>query len=282
MEDLDNMTGLNSSGPRALILDQLSLNGDAEIQEIAPGKFAPKGGYYRLLKLKDAKKDVKPEEEKLGASVSVVFLKIRRVLQERNGDKLIRWVSEHNTPDDIVELKTSDLNGVEVGSARALREKYTGLRTIQYVYGLLLRDGKEPELVKMRFKGSALGSEVKAEGVKTFYDYISEVRKGEDGKVEHLRHYETLLAHVKEEGKKTYFTVTFERGEKLSPELCALADQTLREVFENITATDTARINRIKALGAKGDHIDEIPDDEGGIQYPTEEVNPDDIPFGDS
>lgn len=285
-DDLDSMTGLEGGTPPAIVLDQLSLNGDAEIQEVAPGKFATKGGFFRVLKLKDAKKDEKPEEEKLGASVDVVFLKIRRVLQQRSTDgKLVAWTNEHNTPDDIVELKVPNSSSVEIGSARALREAHPELRTIQFVYALLLRSKtSEPELVKIKIRGSALGSEAKAKDVPTFYDYIYTERKTEDGKKDHLRHHITTLGCVKEEGRKTYFTMTFTFGPRLPQEWCDLADQTLRDIHAKITAIDNARDGRIAALKAKGqEHVDteEVQKHQTeDIQYPEgEEVNPEDIPF---
>ena len=283
------MTGLSDGAVRPLILDMLSLNGDAEIvQSVVDGKdvYSTKGGFYRLLKLTEAKKNEKPEEVNLGEKVTVVFLKIRRALQQRSSDgKLVLWTSEHTSPDDIVELhRAGDSRQVEIGTARALREKYDGLRTIQYVYGLLLGHDDVPQLVKIRFKGSALGSEVKAEGVPTFYDYIYAEHKDASGKKEHLRHYETLLSCVKEQGKKTYYTVVFERGDRLKDELCAVADAELRKVHDKIVAVDEARAKRIESIKNKGGDIG-VPvavDDSvvaGDDAPPPDDINPDDIPF---
>lgn len=107
LNDLDAMTGLEGGGGQGMVLDLLSLNGDAEIVEV-DGKYETKGGYYRLLKLTQAKKNEKPEEERLGDRVSVVFLKVRRALQQRAADgKLRLWTSEHSTADDTVELHSS-------------------------------------------------------------------------------------------------------------------------------------------------------------------------------
>jgi hypothetical protein len=283
LNDLDAMTGLEGGGGQGMVLDLLSLNGDAEIVEV-DGKYETKGGYYRLLKLTQAKKNEKPEEERLGDSVSVVFLKVRRALQQRAADgKLRLWTSEHSTADDTVELHSSETQRVLVGSARALRERFDGLRTVQYVYGLLMQGTNEPKLIKMRFKGSALGSEVKGNGVKTFYDYIYEDRKDAEGKKVHLRHLETVLSCAKENGKKTYFTVIFERGADLSPELCQIADDTLREVHKKITAVDGARDKRIVALQAQNKSGDVSLDDgmsgDESANDGVDDVNPDDIPF---
>lgn len=286
MDDLDSMTGLNDGGgARTPILDTLSLNGDAEIVEKSAGVFEPKGGFYRLTKNTTAKKGEKPEEVKLGKEVKVIFLKVRRALQERSGDKMVRWTSEHSQPDDIVEVRTPERQQrIEVGSARMLREKYSGLHTIQFVYGLLLQDGKQPELIKMRFKGSALGSEVKDKNNQTFYEYISTERKDAEGKKEHLRHFETVLTTAKEVGKKTYFTVVFNRGAELTPELKALADEKLREIHAQVLAADDARFKRIKqaresGAAAPAEAIDEDVEDAPGAEGGADAINPDDIPF---
>jgi hypothetical protein len=59
--------------PRALELNELSLNGDADAVEV-DGKLERKGGYFRKRILVDRKnKDEKPEEINLGKSISVVF-----------------------------------------------------------------------------------------------------------------------------------------------------------------------------------------------------------------
>jgi len=284
--DLDAMTGIGEGGAPALILDQLSLNGDAEIVE-KDGVYSPKGGYYRLLKLSTSTRNEKPAEEKLGERVSVVFLKVRRALQQRSTDgKLRLWTSEHTSPDDIVELHSSESQKVLVGSARSLRERFEGLRTVQYVYGLLIQPNSEPRLIKMKFKGSALGSEVKDKNTDTFYDFIFADRKDEDGKKVHLRHYETVLSTQKEVGKKTYFTVVFTLGRKLNDEWRKLADDTLREVHAKITAQDEARARRIAALEKEGAGLKPVDKTEPAVEEDIQlaenadaDINPDDIPF---
>lgn len=285
MDDLDNMTGVDSFQGNRLALNTVSLNGDGEIIEKEPGQFVTKGGYFRKTMTANQKKGEKPEEIKLGESISVVMLKIRRSLSERTGDKVIRWTSEHSTADSVVELHHAGTDTIEIDTARKLREKYPGLRTIQIVYGLLLQGTHEPERVKIRIKGASLGSEAKDENTKTFYEYVSSFEKNEEGVKEHLRQYETILTPVKEVGKKTYFAIKFERGQKLAEDFQAVADQALREIHQKITATDSARAARIKAMN-HGAEVAVDPDKQAkraeantGIEYPAEEINAEDIPF---
>lgn len=282
-EDLDAMTGIGAGGGGALVLDMLSLNGDAEIVEEG-GQYHTKGGYYRLLKITAAKKDDKPSEVNLGEKVKVVFLKVRRVLQSRSSDgKLALWTSEHNTADDMVELKSKESQKVLVGSARVLRTRFPALRTVQFVYGLLFRESVEPQLVKMRFKGSALGSDAKDKANPTFYDYIYAERKNPDGSKRHLRHVLTELSTVKEQGKKAYFTVVFRDAGDLPADYKMLADDMLREVHGKLSAQDArvgARITALRAQGAETAPVEasdkSAPLDT--IEYPENE-NTEDIPF---
>ena len=59
-------------------------------------------------------------------------------------------------------------NNSEDGVAADLRTKYTGLRTVEIVYALLLTVSG-CELVRIPVKGSSLGSEVKADTTTDLY-----------------------------------------------------------------------------------------------------------------
>lgn len=273
---LDEMTGASRYSNNRLNLDTLSLNGDGEIKEIN-GKYVQSGGFFRIAFTSSQKKGEKPEEIKLGDKVKVVFLKIRRTLQERNAEKVVRWTSEHNTADDYVELRSANSQDVISGSAKSLREQYPNLKTIQIVYGLLLEDGKGPKEVKIRIKGASLGSEVKAEGVMTFYEYLSSFDKSKD---EHVRNYVTELSAIKEEGKKTYFCIKFTRGEKLSAETQKVADESLVK-FYNVLSEQDSKVKAKKEIDVEPKVTSqENPNaDLPVVEYPEDEINPEDIPF---
>jgi hypothetical protein len=228
--------------PRSLEVNEVSLNGDADVKEIAPGKFERKGGYFRKrILVGRANRDEKPEEVNLGKTVSVVFLKIRRRLVERaDKGEIIRSTSEHNSKTDAVTLFDSRTRQSVRGVAEDLRKVHDGLRTVQVVYALLLGGTGEPELVRLTIKGASLGSEAKAEGVPTFYQYISSFPRDA-----HMWEYATELSAVVEEGAKTYFAINFQQGEKLNPETLALAEAKLREVAQNCRDVDEARAAKI-------------------------------------
>ena len=233
--------------PRSLEINEVSLNGDADVKEIAPGKFERKGGYFRKRLLAGrTNRDEKPEEVNLGKSISVVFLKIRRRLVERaDKGEIIRSTSEHNSKTDAVTLYDSRTKQSVRGVAEDLRKVHEGLRTVQIVYALLLDGTKEPELVRITIKGASLGSEAKAEGVPTFYQYISSFPREA-----HMWEYVTELSAIVEEGAKSYFAINFQQGEKLDPETLALAEAKLREVAQNCRDVDEARAAKI-VQGAK-------------------------------
>lgn len=285
------MTGLQGGAGTRMVLNLLQLNADAEIKEMTPGNFATKGGFYAKKIMVGKPKDERPETEKLGETVNVVMLKVRRRLEQRSksGEVVLR-TSEHNVKTDVVELYDDKNKVIAIGPAASLREKFDGLKTIQVIYSLLLSDTgtKEPELVKLIVKGASLGSEARPEELPTFYQYISSFGKNaETGETEHLREYVSVLGLVKEEGAKTYFTMTFTRGEKLSPEVQEVANTNLRDVFGKLTEQDAATKSRI-ANGAKSAGNGEVvPDGEApaagaddSIVYPGgEDINPEDIPF---
>jgi len=261
--------------PRALELNEVSINGDADAREVE-GKLVRKGGYFRKRVLVGKKKDEKPEEVNLGAPIKVVFLKIRRRLIERTSKgEIVCSTSEHNSKTDAVTLYVSATKEQKRGIAEDLRKQYPGLRTVQVVYALLL-DGKgEPELVRLTVKGASLGSEAKAEGVPTFYEYISSFPDGE-----HMWEYVTELHPVIEEGAKTYFAIDFKRGKKLDERTLALAKEKLMDVALNCRKVDEARAAKfVQSAKVETASAEEHEEEASGIKYPTEEVNPDDIPF---
>lgn len=263
-------------GVRTLELNEVSLNGDGDAKEIAPGKFERAGGYFRKRMLVGNPKDAKPQEIDLGRGITLVFLKVRRRLVERGNDgKIVRSTGEHNSPQDIVTLYETATSTKLTGTASALRTQFPNLRTVQVVYSLLVTPTKEPELVRFVVKGASLGSDAKAEGVMDFYQYISSFT-GDD----HFYQFKTVLTPILEEGKKTYFAIKFERGDKLSEASYTVALVRMREVHENCVEVDKQRAARMVRDGEADIHIDgSMSEPQPEVEYPTEEINPDEIPF---
>lgn len=263
-------------GPRPLELNEVSLNGDGDVKQIAPGKFEPKGGYFRKRILIGKPQDEKPEEINLGSTIKVVFLKIRRKLVER-GDKgaIVRSTSEHTSKNDVVTLFDSKTGKRVVGVAADLREQYEGLRTVQIIYALLCAGPNEPELVRLIIKGASLGSEAKAENVMDFYRYLGSFRGDE-----HVWQYQTILSSVREEGAKSYYVIDFKRGDRLDDASQEFAIAKLKDVHAKCTEIDAARAAKIAKADVQVETAAEEGSAEGGeVEYPADEIDPDSIPF---
>ena len=275
-QDLAAMSGeAGYRGARGLELNEVSLNGDGDMTKTATG-YEPKGGYFRKKILIGKPKDEKPEEVKLGNSITVVFLKIRRKLIERGKDgEVLRSTNEHNSKDEAVTLyEGSGKTGKRIpGIASDLREKYEGLRTVQIVYALLCEGTTTPELVRLIVKGASLGSDAKADDVTDFYSYLGSFR-GE----EHVWQFKTVLAAVREEGRKSYYAIDFKRGERLSETSLDLAVSTLKGVHAKCQEIDAARAAKIVKQDVATDAVEEERE-EGGIEYPEGDIDPASIPF---
>lgn len=268
--------------PRLLQLNEILINGDADVNEVEPGKFERKGGYLRKRVLIGAPRDQKPEEVNLGQSANLIFLKIRRKLVERGEKgKVVLSTNEHNTPGDIVDLYGE--NGlIESGSAKALRERYTGLRTVQIVYALLLEKATtEPELVRVIIKGASLGSEVKDAASTDFFKYIKNFSS-----TEHFWEWMTTITVLLEKGQKSYYCMNFSRGGKLDQKYIDTALEAMKKVHLNCVEVDSSKATR---RSMENNHRptheeDVVADEPTNDEAPAadnhlENVNPDDIPF---
>ncbi len=246
-----------------------------------------KKGKILLVKLlepkeKTAKGDRHPEGD-LGESAELVFLKIRRKLQEKRtkdpqpGDPRLMSTNEHNSKDETVLLYKD--KGVEYGNTDTLKERYPALRTQQIVYAIW-----NGQLVRLGVKGSALGSKAKAKDVEDFYSYVSSFDKNpdaRDGVKDHFYDFITKIKVVEEVGELgEYYTLTFERGRALTDEEYADAKEKMTEVFQYTNQSDAFYKSKIDLLKsgvkievAKKDPV--VPTN----AYPDEDINPDDIPF---
>jgi hypothetical protein len=265
-----------------LVLNEVSLNGSGSLKQTAEGKMEPAGGYFRKrLYAGHRNRNEKPEEENLGNSIKIVFLRKRRKLVERGGTdgSIVRATNEHNHPKEAVTLYESASKQSEVGIAADLRTKYSGLRTVEIIYALLMVEGEEPELVRIPVKGSSLGSDAKAETTTDLYKYMASFA----GK-EHMWQYHTMLVPVFETGKMSYFAIDFKRGEKIDDETIAnVVAPMLRKVRENLDEVDRSQQEKIAAGASVAADAPEVEREEGPSsldEYPKEEdIDITSIPF---
>ena len=261
-EDIDGMTG-EGNFRRDNKYSEVTFNG-------AKGEF--------FFRDKDAEKDEatgKYPKENLGQSLEVVVLKIRRMLQEkyRPNAQLYR-TTEHNVKGDRVLLyKGKDRAGVVTADKELAMTNRMYTHQVVYCYSPVKR-----EVVRLIVKGASLGSEKTSKGVLKFYDYIQSFKEGE-----HLRDFMTKLVPVPEEGPNgSYYAIDFQRGEALDDAKKEKVIGLIKEVHESIQRAD-AKLNLAgQAASTPPDEEIVVPEDEAeedGFKYPSEEINPEDIPF---
>jgi flagella basal body P-ring formation protein FlgA len=219
--------------------------------------------YTHLLEPKTEKGKHKTTE--YDESLELVFLIVRRRLIQPSKDGMVRSTSEHSRPDDVVMMFGEDS---QKGVAKALRQRFENLRTEQIVYARF-----RGEIVRLHVKGASLGSENKDKLTTDFYSYLNSFSGDE-----HWYNYLTRLVPVQEEGAKTYYAIDFQRGEKLNEEQQKLVVENIETVYENVKQVDDYYGN-VSEEDIKKEESKEKTEDVVDLDYPEEEINPDDIPF---
>jgi len=248
--------------PQRLPLNEVNLHGG-------------KGIFTKTLFTEEKGEDNRYKTVDLGEEVKVVWLKIRRKLVQWDKELgLIRSTNEHNAPTDVVTMFGQ--GGPKVGIASEIREEFDDLRTVQVVYALLVGEGKS-ELVRLNVKGSSLGSNNKAEDTTSFYDYLKKFTKDE-----HFYEYVTDISTVKEKSNLgEYHAMNFSRGAKLTDQQMEKVATEMKKVHQaaveedeyyskGASTTVTAKPTQLTGTQPGGERV---------IEYPEEEISPEDIPF---
>jgi hypothetical protein len=273
MSDISNLTGQDSfkRAPQYKV-DEIHVQGDVSKHKF----YKIDAGHFKMKHTsEEADKEKGYNITDLGTSLPVVFLKIRRVLSEyKKAPQTSLRTNEHNTSSDLVTLYGAD-GGAKVGLASDLRQAYQGLRTQQVVYVFVPSLKK---VCKLIVKGSSLGSEAKADGVMGFYDYLSSFNKNNERVHEHFTNLKAIA-----EGD--YFTISFEKGAKLSDEQITKIETLVKEVHAEVSAVDEYYKEKHSTFAKKGEVKDlptiqteeaDVPD---AIEYPEEDIDPESIPF---
>lgn len=257
-DEISKMTGEKSSKAPEYKLNEISFNGKN-------GKFILR----EILKGKNSEN--KYDKKDLGSDLNCVFLKHRRILssfKKVNGVNEIKSTTEHSHKDDFVYL----FGAKEKGVASQLREKYAELKTRQIVYAYV---PELKEVVRLVVKGSSLGSNQKSKDVLGYYDYLSSFEKDE-----HCWQHITKLVPVEETNDMgTYYAMSFIKSDKLDEEKIEKCVALIKEIHNYVTEYDAhyAEMNKKP--------VDQISEDvEANVDYddddyPTENINPEDIPF---
>lgn len=215
------------------------------------------------------------EETDLKTPVNIVVLKKRSSLSSfRGATKTLpaesMFTSEYDSVHDEVALfqnlggKTSFLMNAPVS---AIREKHQLLKTSNILYVLF-----QKEVHKLEVKGGSLGA---------WFDYLNSLK--DDGK--HSFEVISSLASEKRKNESlgtTYYSITFEALDKdVDLDVIEAKQQEVAEALAKIEAYSNSRRSASgTTFAAERAEAEEAFNGAGaGVDYPDEEINPEDIPF---
>lgn len=251
------MTGLPPRIPKAMKLNEVRFNGE-------DGKFF----YVDVINRKEGEKAVKTD---LGDHIDFIFLRTRRrIAGYIKKDKMMYISTEHNDKKDNVYL----FGAREKGTAEELYDRYKDImHTERVVYAFLIQSQKEKELVRIIIKGSTLNW--KRDGkAPTTVDYFAYVQ--DDKREGHIYEYVTRITPVKETGDLgDYYSMHFALGAHLDQPKIDVIVEKLKELKEYVAEQDS-----YYKTAKKVEEVDvPVIDATDKVEYPAEQINPDDIPF---
>lgn len=260
-----------------LRLPTIQLQGADPKRDSPADKAGVRAGEFKVVHTEaDIGKDEQYPVEKLGTSLDVIILKIRRKLswyRKEGGKASIVQTNEHNTKFDGVMLYGLD-GGTKMGRADDIRKEVPQLRTQQilYVYVPSKVAGTAGIVARLVVKGSSLGSQTKADNVTGFYDYLGKVNESK-------KHIHTIFTKISGVAESDYFTIDFQQGAALTDAQVKKVETQIDEVHDFTTSSDSFYKERIASqLPVPASVETELPVIESE-EYPQEEISPDDIPF---
>ena len=251
--DLYNMAG-GSQGASLPRLKGIRLNGNT--------------GEIIMTHLDQEKgEDGKYKKDILEAPLDLVFIKVRRKLIEGDKDGVVRSTSEHNSTVDVVKLYDNKTKTARIGIAQDLRDENERLKTEQVVYALYNGD-----VVRVSIKGTSLR---KLETKVGFYDYLRQFNKDKP-----FFFYKTRL--TTKQSEDGYYGFDYKCGtEQIDEATRETVIAHLKEIHAQCEAHD-ASVGRATPQPAQSATVPvaqetaALPSDP---VYPTDEIDPDDIPF---
>ena len=250
-QDIASMTGQKGAERTpAYKLNEIKMSGDDgsfSIKEVLGEKG--EDGRYRV--------------RLLGEGVDGVILKMRWRLTrfvESPGRSLMTSEYDNKNTDKVVEFSTN-----EKGLAANLKEKHN-LSSQRVIYAFI---PKEKEVVRIIVKASALSSENNPEvdGKKPMglFDYIDEYNSTETFVHDYITHFGSIFREDKKNKRKSYHAMTFSTGRILTDSEKETILGLIKEVHE-------------KTSGNKS-FADEYVAPQEPMEYPKDDINPDDVPF---
>lgn len=250
--DIAKMTGQNSGEKvTAYKLNEVRMSGD--------------DGSFSFRCLLSEKKDGKYVSQPLGKTVDGVILKMRWRLAKYNEPPAQSYMTseyDFKTTDTVIEFSTK-----KKGTAAQIKEELgLGSQRVLYVYV-----PAQKEIVRVIVKPSALSSENNPGKEFGLFDYVQSFTDENIGVHEFVTQFGSVHRPDKNGNKrKDYFAMTFTRGRALTETEKEKVIGLIREVHEKTGATAFA-----EAYNGEPETNNEAP----GIEYPKDDIHPEDIPF---
>lgn len=237
-------------------------------------KLNGRTGVLSLTKFADEKGAEGYQSEIVEEPARVVFLKIRRKMQMFDNNRPVLVSHEYDSPTQSIILSDATR-----GTEKELKTKFgKDLKATVVVYALLFT-GTQKLLVKIPVSGSSLFDDNEDAGLR-FYNYMGKFDK-KNG--EHSFEYFTAITTTEKQGDNgAYYALAFARDAKLDDSVMEVVAGEIVRLSEELGATDAANEKSLpKIFGAKTISEEKFNNFASGdrIEYPDEDINPDDIPF---
>ena len=209
-----------------------------------------------------------------GKEISGVMLKFRRKLSAFTKTH-VTSTNEHNSSRDRVTVFETKLEGgkavgttmIDSGNSQEMKKKHN-MKMTQVIFFMVKPSNK---IIKLSIKGSGLSG---------LFEYYNEFPGSDEHTYQYISKINAILAEEKTPAGLDYYTLTFEKGEKVEGEDFDLVAKNIREVAGKIqeiedyySSFETEEEKMAKGVDIKDEDIPII--DEG-----EEEINVKDIDFG--
>ena len=183
-----------------------------------------------------------------------------KLTPDGDGYKVTSSSEYDNKHEDEVVIFGEDDRGL----AKDMKEKYgLGTQRILYTY---LPDHKQ--VVRLNVKSSALDGSDNPNGEKGLFEYQNEIEELLELPIDFVTEFGT----ARREGRVNYYAMTFKKARELSETERESCVEKLTNIHENTKSV------KVVATEQQLDQVAEAPQ-EKKVDYPTEDIDPDDIPF---
>lgn len=215
------------------------------------------------------------EAANVAEPVRIVFLKPRRKFLEFADKQLVAASHEYNSRKQSITLSDGTVHADE----KALKAARPNGKVVVVQYGLY-KFADATGVVKLPVSGMSLYSE--DDEPLRFYNYMQAFNKDE-----HAFEYITEVTTTPLQGDKgVYYAMAFKKADHLDDNMLGFVEAQATKLLTELAEEDARNAKRLPTVGKKATASDASTDKAfndltapSGIEYPEEDINPDDIPF---